>query len=63
MFGQGSSRAAVQAPIMRSGNPLQDVLRQQVGLDAFAIDGDDTLVLEPWTDRPGRARTPVFVQR
>lgn len=46
---------------MRSGNPLQDVLRQQVGLDAFAIDGDDTVVLEPWTDRPGRARTPVIL--
>ena len=40
-------------------NPLQEVLRQQVGLDSFAIDGDDTAIIEPWTDRPERARSPM----
>lgn len=45
--------------MMRASNPLHEVLRQQVGLDSFAIDGDESVVLDPWSDRPERAHTPI----
>ena len=51
---QGASRVASMQP----KNPLHELLHQQVGIDTFALDGDDTLVLEPWQDRPARAHTP-----
>ncbi len=44
---------------MMRPHPLHVLLHQQVGLDSFAIDGDETLVVDPWTDRPLRARTPA----
>jgi hypothetical protein len=45
---------------MVESNPLGEVLRQQVGLEAFALDGDVRPILEPWSDRPQRARTPML---
>lgn len=45
--------------VTMSSHPLHVLLHQQVGLDSFAIDGEDAFVTEPWTDRPLRARTPA----
>ena len=39
-------------------NPLQVVLHRQLGIDTFAMDGDDTTLGDVWQDRPARARTP-----
>jgi hypothetical protein len=35
-------------------NPMQALLRKQMGLDVFALDGDETDVQETWQDRPRR---------
>jgi hypothetical protein len=35
-------------------NPMQVLLRRQMGLDVFALDGDDTDVQETWQDKPRR---------
>ena len=35
-------------------NPMQVLLRRHMGLDAFALDGDDTDVQDTWQDRPRR---------
>lgn len=40
---------------MQPRNPLQELLHQQVGIDSFALDGDETQILESWQDRPRRA--------
>lgn len=37
---------------MHPRNPLHEVLHQQVGIDTFALDGDDTQIVESWQDRP-----------
>ena len=37
---------------MHPRNPLHEVLHQQVGIDSFALDGDDTPIVESWQDRP-----------
>ncbi len=37
-------------------NPLHEVLHQQVGIDSFALDGDDTLIVEAWDERERRPR-------
>lgn len=44
---------------MPAKNPLHELLHQQVGIDSFALDGDDTVVLEPWQDRPARCHSPL----
>jgi hypothetical protein len=41
---------------MSEPNPLQVVLRRNLGLDAFSLDGDDTDVQDSWTDRPRRPK-------
>lgn len=41
---------------MTEPNPLQALLRRNLGVDAFSLDGDDTDVQEPWTDRPRKAK-------
>lgn len=33
-------------------NPIQSVYRQAMGIDIFPLDGDGTVVSEPWTDHP-----------
>ena len=37
---------------MTEPNPMQTLLRRHLGVDAFALDGDDTLVIDSWADRP-----------
>lgn len=37
---------------MSDPNPMQALLRRHLGVDAFALDGDDTQVLDSWADRP-----------
>ena len=41
---------------MTEPNPLQVVLRRNLGLDAFSLDGDSTEVLDSWADRPRRVK-------
>ena len=44
---------------MKTGpNPVQVVLREAMGIDAYALDGDDTRVPDPWQDRPHLCKTP-----
>ena len=50
-------RAENPLVVMLSKNPLHVVLHQQVGIDSFALDGDDTDVADPWQDRPARCHT------
>ncbi|MEK6985015.1 MAG: hypothetical protein AABX89_01360 [Candidatus Thermoplasmatota archaeon] len=40
-------------------NPMQTVIRRQMGIDAFGLDGDDTPLWDSWADRP-RAVDPLF---
>ena len=42
---------------MMDSNPMQVILRRQMGLDVFALDGDDTDVQDTWQDKP-RLRSP-----
>lgn len=37
---------------MTTPNPMQSLLRRHLGVDAFALDGDDTAVLDSWADKP-----------
>jgi len=37
-------------------NPMQQVIRRQLGVDAFALDGDESDVPDSWQDRPRRTR-------
>jgi len=32
-------------------NPMHELLRQTLGIDAFALDGDEATVEEPWQER------------
>jgi hypothetical protein len=41
---------------MSEPNPLQVVLRRNLGVDAFSLDGDATDVQDSWADRPRRVR-------
>jgi hypothetical protein len=33
-------------------NPVQTILRRQMGIDAFALDGEDEELWETWADHP-----------
>lgn len=33
-------------------NPVQNVLRRQMGIDAYGMDRDDEVLWESWMDRP-----------
>lgn len=35
---------------------MQTVIRRQMGIDAFALDGDDSELWETWADRPRTSR-------
>jgi hypothetical protein len=37
---------------------MQALFRDQLGIDDFAMDGNDAPLREPWSDRPARHRTP-----
>lgn len=57
------SREVIHAPEERmpdptDHNPMQKLLRRQLGMDVFALDGDDTELWESWQDRPRRRETP-----
>lgn len=43
---------------MTGPNPMHVLYRRAMGIDAFALDGDDTTVPEPWSDRPHLCKTP-----
>lgn len=36
---------------------MHELLHQEMGIDSFALDGDDTAVADPWQDRPARAKS------
>jgi hypothetical protein len=46
-------------------NPMRELLRQEMGIDAFALDGDAGVLVEAWSDRPrareGRERQPTVL--
>jgi hypothetical protein len=44
---------------MPEHNPMQNLLRRHLGVDAFALDGDDTDVLDSWFDKPRRREAPL----
>jgi len=41
---------------MSEPNPLQVVLRRNLGVDAFSLDGDATEVQDSWADKPRRVK-------
>lgn len=43
---------------MRTGNPMQALLHEAIGIDSFALDGDQQFIAEPWQDRPHLAHSP-----
>ena len=44
---------------MTEPNPLQVVLRRNLGVDAFSLDGDDTNGQNDWSER--RRRTTLAI--
>jgi hypothetical protein len=48
---------------MTDHNPMQSLLRRHLGVDSFALDGDDTDVQDRWTDRPRKVRLQIDPQR
>jgi hypothetical protein len=41
----------------KPGNPMHELLRQQLGIDAFALDGDARDQPEAWSDRTNTAHS------
>ncbi len=41
----------------KPGNPMQDLLRRQLGIDAFALDGDERTQDDAWSDRTATAHS------
>ncbi|HET6399118.1 MAG TPA: hypothetical protein VFH47_06160 [Candidatus Thermoplasmatota archaeon] len=35
-------------------NPMHELLRQELGIDAFAVDGQTVELAEAWSERPRR---------
>lgn len=48
--------ASIPGGCMSEPNPLQVVLRRNLGVDAFSLDGDSTEVLDSWADRPRKVK-------
>ena len=44
---------------MTDPNPMQSLLRRHLGVDAFALDGDETEVQDRWTDRPRKTKLAI----
>lgn len=40
-------------------NPMQALLRRHLGVDAFALDGDETEIVDRWTDERRKVRLPI----
>lgn len=47
---------------MTDPNPMQSLLRRHLGVDAFALDGDETDIQDRWTDKPRKVRIPIDPQ-
>lgn len=45
-------------PSTSDTNPMQTILRRQMGIDSFALDGQDEVLWETWEDQPRRKRAP-----
>lgn len=43
-------------PSQTTQNPMQTVIRRQMGIDAFSLDGDDSELWEEWADKPRQRR-------
>lgn len=43
---------------MTDPNPMQNLLRRQMGIDSFALDGNEEVLWETWEDRPRSKRPP-----
>jgi len=43
---------------MPDANPMQRLLRRQMGIDSFALDGEAEVLWETWEDRPRVRRAP-----
>ncbi|MFO1532296.1 MAG: hypothetical protein ABR562_01135 [Thermoplasmatota archaeon] len=39
-------------------NPIHKLLRRQMGIDSFALDGDQEVLWETWEDQPRKKRSP-----
>jgi hypothetical protein len=39
-------------------NPVQRLLRRQIGIDSFALDGSEEVLWETWEERPRQKRAP-----
>jgi hypothetical protein len=37
-------------------HPLHQLLHKHIGIDSFALDGDDTRISEGWDEKPRRLR-------
>lgn len=44
---------------MPEHNPMQNLLRRHLGVDSFALDGDDTELGESWFDRKRSREQPL----
>ena len=44
---------------MTDPNPMQALLRRHLGVDAFALDGDETDIQDRWTDRPRKTKLAI----
>jgi hypothetical protein len=45
-------------PSTSDTNPMQTILRRQMGIDSFALDGQDEVLWETWEDQPRKKRAP-----
>lgn len=43
-------------PSTSDTNPMQTILRRQMGIDSFALDGQDEVLWETWEDQPRKKR-------
>lgn len=44
---------------MTDPNPMQSLLRRHLGMDAFALDGDETEVQDRWSDKPRKTKLAI----
>lgn len=49
---QPRAPAAPAAPTSSAPNPMRELLEQHMGIDAFSLDGSDTVMQDSWSDAP-----------